>query len=95
MVLNPAHASSWWTVLPPEPKNRHATPAREQIDEAYALAQHLDPDLDVFLATAALTGLRRQAHVGCSGRTSTSSRSRSSFVGWSTSSVGESYSSTT
>ena len=61
MILNPA---TLVRTLPPEPKNRHATPTREQIDEAYALAQHLDPDLDVFLATAALTGLRRQALCG-------------------------------
>jgi hypothetical protein len=58
MSMNPA---ALVRTRPPEPKTRRATPTSEQVGQAYAIARRFDPDLDVFLATAALTGLRRQA----------------------------------
>jgi integrase len=61
MSFNPA---ALVRTRPPEPKNRRATPTSEQVDQAYAIARRLEPDLDVFLVTAALTGLRRQALCG-------------------------------
>ena len=61
MSMNPA---ALVRTRPAEPKTQRATPTSEQVGQAYAIARRLDPDLDVFLATAALTGLRRQALCG-------------------------------
>jgi integrase len=62
-----------WTIVnpaalvrdkPAAPKSTRTVPTREQVEAAYAEARDLHPDLDAFLATAALTGLRRQALCG-------------------------------
>ena len=61
MLFNPA---SLVRTKPPEAKSTRAIPTREQVDQAFVIARSLAPDLDVFVATAALTGFRRQALCG-------------------------------
>ena len=61
MLFNPA---SLVRTKPPEAKSTRAIPTREQVDQAFKIARSLAPDLDVFVATAALTGFRCQALCG-------------------------------
>ncbi|MGA8682271.1 MAG: tyrosine-type recombinase/integrase [Acidimicrobiales bacterium] len=61
MTLNPA---ALVREKPSPPARRRATPTRQQVEAAFVAAQDLHVDLEAFLATAALTGLRRQALCG-------------------------------
>lgn len=61
MIVNPA---ALIRDKPAPPKSKRTIPTREQVEAAFAEARSRHPDLDTFLATAALTGLRRQALCG-------------------------------
>ena len=61
MVINPA---ALVRDKPSPPKRKAMTPTSEQVAEMILVAKKVHPDLDAFVATAALTGLRRQALCG-------------------------------
>lgn len=71
-AFNHAIGEGWMTInpaalvreKPSPPQTSRETPTKEQVEEAFAESRKVHPDLDVFLATAALTGLRRQALCG-------------------------------
>lgn len=71
-AFNFAMGEGWITVnpaalvreKPAPPTSKRETPTREQVAEAFERARAVHPDLDAFIATAALTGLRRQALCG-------------------------------
>ena len=71
-AFNHAMGEGWMTMNPAAlvrekpsgPTSTRATPTREQVEQAFVEAQQLHDDLEAFLATAALTGLRRQALCG-------------------------------
>jgi integrase len=61
MVINPA---ALVRDKPSPPKRSGATPTSDDVGKLVAAAGKWQPDLDVFVATAALSGLRRQALCG-------------------------------
>ena len=61
MVINPA---ALVRDKPSQPKRKTATPTSAEVDKLIVAARKVQPDLDAFLATAALSGLRRQALCG-------------------------------
>jgi integrase len=61
MLINPA---ALVREKPSPPKRSAATPTSKEVEALIVAARAVHPDLDAFLATAALTGLRRQALCG-------------------------------